>query len=239
MALSVSNLTKAVATNASSMSTSSISPSSNALILVAVATRNNLNVTANEPTVSGNGLTYEVIQTAIHDDIGSTRRRVTLFRALGASPTAGAVSVDLGGQTQTDIVVIVDQVTGVDTGGTNGSGAIVQSDKNTSSSATSLTVTLGSFSSANNYTYGAFSHNNASGETINPGSGFTELEEQDSASNISVQTEYLAGNDTTVDSSTSGSTAQNYGGIAIEIKEATAAGLTITSWTALSGVGQG
>jgi hypothetical protein len=146
-----------------------------------------------------------------------------VFRALGASPSSGTIAIDFGGQNQTDVVWVLDQLSGIDTSGTNGSGAAVQSVSNTdeTGTATSLTVTLAAFGSANNATFGAFS-NTVTGSTVTAGSGFTISGNVASGTNIRGTTEFRNDNDTTVDMSWSASSDQ-FGGIGIEVKAAAVA----------------
>ena len=143
------------ATDATSYATASVTPAANALILASFATRTGITADPNTPTLTGCGLTWEVVQSVVYDNTSSSRRRLTTFRAMGSSPSTGALTFDCGGQTQTGAVWSIDQFTNVDTSGTNGSGAVVQSAQsaildNSGTPATSLTVTLGAFSSPNN-----------------------------------------------------------------------------------------
>lgn len=221
MAISITSKLNGLGSNATSFATASWTPSANTLYLASVTTRTGITANPNIPTASGNGLTWVQIATILYDDSSSSRRRVTLFRAMGASPTTGALTFDEGGQTQTDGGWIIDEVTGMDTTGTNGSGAIVQSATNVDVvGATSLTVTLGAFASANNATYGSFGYTTG-GLAITIGSGFTQLADNTlGGSSTRVTTEWKSANDTTVDLSPDGT--QQMGGIALEIKQAVA-----------------
>mgnify|MGYP000930239427 CR=1 FL=1 len=233
MAVSGSNLTVgSSATDATSYNTASVSPTSNNLVLVSVA--NSLSGTPTTPSLSGNGLTYVQVNTVVYDASG-TQRRLTTFRALGASPSAGAITISFGATTQLNCIWVVDQFSGVDTSGTNGSGAVVQSATNSATSAPSaLTVTLAAFGSANNATYGSFSWND-NANTATPGTGFSELNEhQQATEQISIQSQWRADNDTSVDVSLTGATGE-IGGIAVEIKAATA---TVFHMLPILGVGQ-
>jgi len=236
MSIAISAVTtKASTGTVTSLATASISPTADSLILATVVSRLGSSVDPTEPTLSGNGLTWVVVGTSVFDNTSSSRRRITLFRSLGASPSAGALTADFAGQSQTSSLIVVDEASGVDTSGTNGSGAVVQSavNQDTSGSASSLTVTLGSFSGAGNATYGTFGYANPTYDAT-AGSGFTRLGNVvDSVPDIRGTTEYLLGNDTSVDM-TWGSGGE-VGGIAIEIKEAVAA--VTTHFLASMGVG--
>lgn len=225
MAVAAANLTQGgSAVAGSSYSTASITPGSNRLVLVEVSTRTNASVTPNTPTLSGNGLTWVQIGSSVDWDTGGTsRKRTSLFRSMGASPSTGALTFDFAGQSQTHCAWTVDECTGMDTSGTNGSGAIVQSASNqdTTGTATSLTVTLAAFSDADNATYGAFTEGN--NVQLTPGSGFSGVGFGTSGV-ISVTSIFKATNDTTVDASEA--VASELGGIAVEIKVAAVAAST-------------
>lgn len=214
--ISIANLTSGSDTDAgSTATTASISPSANKLILLSVASRTAISTDPNQPTVTGNGLTWEVVNSIVYDTTSSSRRRITLFRAMGSSPSSGAISIDFGGQAQDDAVVWnVDEVTGADTSGTNGSGAIVQSVTGKDEAAPAgLTVTLASFGNSNNATFGTFATDNNT--TFTAGSGFSILAQHTAGANtMAIVSEYKATNDTTVDIGSTGSV----GGIAVEIK---------------------
>lgn len=225
MALAFSNLTTgADIDGGSSSTTASVSPTSNALVLLAVDQRTGITADPNQPTATGNGLTWELVGTIVYDTTSSSRKRVTVLRALGASPSAGAITVDFGGQANTDVHWTVDQFTGVDTGGTNGSAAIVQAvtAKDETGSASSLTVTLAAFGSANNATYGGFGVSTNTALAV--GSGFTlGGTAQTYAGSAAIISEYNLANDTSVDITM---TASLVGGVAAEIKAAASASPT-------------
>ncbi len=209
MAITASNLTNSsTTTDANSYDIASITPSANKLILVSVLSRASSGTT-NVPTLSGNGLTYvEVVNYVTSENAN----RVTIFRAMGASPTTGAITIDFDGQTQIYCHWSVNEFTGIDTSGTNGSGAIVQSAGNTNSSTnTGLTVTLSAFESSNNAAYGSVRAGNA----VTPGSGFTELSQ--TTVDTRFQTQWKDSQDTTVDWTWSSSPAYAVG-CAVEIK---------------------
>lgn len=238
MALAASNLTSGVSnTDASSYDTASVSPTANALVLLSVSTRRNA-ATPAQPTASGCGLTWVVEKTQLSYSAGTPNRRLTIFRAMGSSPSTGVITISCT-DTQTEAAWSVDQITGTDTSGTNGSGAIVQSGSNNDGgvTATSCTITLSAFSSANNMAYGAKTHTDATATT--PGTGFTELAEQTSAENgTGFETEYKV-NDNTVDWSWTGS--NSWFAAALEIKQATTSiktinGLAVASVKTVNGL---
>lgn len=230
------NLTSgSTGSSTSSVTTASVSPTANKLQLLAVHSRNFTGSAPPAPTVTGCGLTWVQVATLQHDTGPTSLKRVTLFRAMGASPSTGTLTIDFAGDSQTDVCWSLDEFTGTDTSGTNGSGAIVQTvtAKDETGSATSITATLAAFGSVNNATYGAFAHvAPTNGVTASAGSGFTALASPlDTV--IGLITEFKTTNDTTVDGSLSGSSFE-LGMIASEIKAA-AAGVTGTLSSTLSG----
>lgn len=177
------------ATDASSYATASVTPTANALILASVF---NIAVGPATPTASGNGLTW----VAVASVAVVNNARTTLFRAMGASPTAGAITFDFGGQTQQNAHWTVTEVTGVDQSGTNGSGAVVQSATASGTSA-APSVTLAAFARAANGTYGVIGVNAT--DAITPGTGFTELSDTALVESNNIEDEWRVDNDTTVD----------------------------------------
>lgn len=142
-----------------------------------------------------------------------------VFRAMPSSDTSGVVSLHFEGDNAQFHWAIDETTDPVDTSGTNGSGAIVQvATGEADPPNTSITVTLGSFASASNGTWGVFRTTGGTGETV--GSGFTALANTISLGpdeNTVLFTEYKTGNDTTVDFSWT-NTDSTYFGMALEIK---------------------
>lgn len=220
MAIACASLTAGTdADGNSTATTASITPGANRLILLSVTSRTGITADPNQPTATGNSLTWVVINSIVWDSDSSSRKRTTLFRAMGSSPTTGAISIAFGGQNQTNVIWGVDECTGMDTTGTNGSGAIVQSatGKDETSGGGTLTITLGAFSGSGNATYGAFGGDyGVSGVT--EGSGFTKISEDDSSSEN--MTEFRPDNDTTVTAVEETDANFKIGGVAIEIRAA-------------------
>lgn len=177
-------------TDATSYVTASITPNPYRLVLCTV--RSKLSAGPAAPTVTGCGLTWVQV-----DSQASGAQRITLFRAMGAAPSAGALTIDFGAVTQESCGWSITEFSGVPTTGSNGANAIVQAKKATvNTTDTGMTVTLDPFASANNATYGCIA--TAVGvTTISPGTGFTELAENSSDSRI--EAEFRNDNDTSVD----------------------------------------
>jgi len=220
MTITKTNLTSGTnTTDATSFQTANITPTANRLVLLAVLSTI-ASTTPNTPTASGNGLTYVEIANITFHTIASPWSRLTIFRAMGASPTTGRITMDFGGQTQGSCNWSVAEFDGINTSGTHGSGAIVQSASNSAdASAGPLTVTLAAFGHADNATYATF----ASGlnGSFTPNGSLTEI--HDTAINspaATLETCWYAGNDTSPDATPN--TTGDLAGIAIEIKSATA-----------------
>lgn len=164
-AINVASGTSVVA--ASSYATPSILPIANALMLVAVSSKTTNSTVPNQPTLSGAGLTWEVVSSVVYQDVSTSRKRLTLFRALGPSPTAGALTFSFGGQNQASVQWVVDKFLGTDRTGSNGSGAIVQVATNVEMNAATLTTpaTLAAFTASADSTYAAFASDSAAGYT--------------------------------------------------------------------------
>lgn len=222
MAIVISNLTAGVNTStASSFNTASVSPSANNLILLSVSCRRTDSTQPVAPTVTGNGLTWVKVNEIYFDTDSTSRKSLFVFRAMGSSPSSGAITMDYGAQSITQTTWQVNQASGVDTSGTNGSGAIVQSatNKDEVSGGGTLTVTLSAFSNSNNATFGAFACDTVgAGPTV--GSGFTMIGSNDDQSNTVSQSgsEWKSTNDTSVDMTFASAAGAKMGGIAVEIK---------------------
>lgn len=190
--ITATNLTKGGSGTSSSENTASISPGANKLILVSVQTFLNAGVPP-IPTISGCGMTWVQIDTrrSSSDDDW----RITMFRGLSSSPSAGALTISFGG-TNNQAQWSVDELDNTSLSGTNGSGAIAQVASNDQAgTATGITVTLGAFANTLNATYGAVVLSGV--KAISPGSGFAEVIE--SQNNGTIETEFKTENDTSVD----------------------------------------
>jgi hypothetical protein len=208
-------------TATSPYTTASIAPGANRLVLLWVNDRG-----TGTPTVSsvvGNGLNWVQVNTVTFGSNG----RLTLYRAMGAAPTAGTVTISFSAAINRACWSIV-EYDGVNTSGTDGSGAVVQSVTGTAAS-TSLTVTLAAFANANNVATGGFS--TIINSTYTAGTGFGIYGSAVQATNLSIATEGLPTNDTTVDISVAAST--TIAGIAVEVrKEVTCAAVSDASYVA-------
>ncbi len=206
------------ATNATNYTTASVTPAANRLILLAaVATRNATNDCVNNDigTVTGNGLTWVAVAKQCFSTTAAPTHTVEIWRSMGATPSTGTINFAYSASTQLNAAWAVLECSAVNQSGTNGSGAVAQSGINAVEPGTSLTVTLGSFSASSNATLGVFAL--ANNVAITPGSGFTQLtnpQVDDAGNDISLQVQWTAANDTSVDATFASNDA---GGVAIEI----------------------
>lgn len=169
MPLTISTLTSGASTAVSSQASASITPAQNRLILAAV-TGNVGEGPPSAPTAAGNGLTWVSVGTVTFN---TDLYRLTLFRAMGAAPTAGAVTFTLG-ESQSAVTWWVGDIHGTDVTGANGAGAVVQAVTNSAAGgSTSLTMTLAAFAASTNGTLVviALTANN----DVTPGAGFTQV----------------------------------------------------------------
>lgn len=162
--------TDATTTGATSYATASITPTASRLLIATVGA-SIASAPVPTPTVSGNGLTWELVENT--DNTGSEIRSLFVFRALsGASPSAGAVTFNFG-STMSGCVWNVTEYDNYDTSGTNGSGAIAQSFGRVLSSSNSVAENFDTAVTASSQTHGAVQY--AAQENATAGSGWTLL----------------------------------------------------------------
>ena len=178
----------------SSVNTGSITPGSNKLVLVSIASGFSGGGLIT-PTISGCSMTWELVAS---DGSNTAGMESFIFRGMASSPTTGALTIDYGGVSRNFVKWSVDEGTGMDTSGTNGSGAIIQSNTNfiDSGASTGITVTLGAFANSGNATFGTVTYSTA-GDTVTVGSGFTQLF-NDTTTRVQV-VEWKNSSDTSVD----------------------------------------
>lgn len=194
--------------------TASATPTANRLQIAYVASA--AAAAVNTPTCTGQGLTWVQVATVAYV---AANRRLTVFRALGPSATAGALTFDFGGQTQTSVCWGQLEVSQTDTTGTDGSGAIVQAPSPATVGAGIGSIaapTLAAFEHVNNLAL-VISANDISG-TMTPDGAFTELTDVNiAAGNITLESQ-SARNVQTCTTTFSGTTAAGGGSISMEIK---------------------
>jgi len=207
-----------------SVATGSVSPTANRLVL-AVVFNAAFNVAQAEPpdTVAGAGLSFELIKSEADTTTGVC---ISMWRALSASPSSGAITATWSHSMYYGTISVT-EVDGIDTSGSNGAGAVVQSasSRDSSGSATSSAVTLSAFGNANNGA--AFGTGRTLAEatirTCTPDTGWTEIHDfgtnyASGAASASLETQFRASNDTTATGTWS--SAGYIHSVAIEIKAA-------------------
>jgi hypothetical protein len=196
--------------------TASIAPAANALVTVAVLGHNGTTA-APSPTVSGGGMAaWTQVSTVTFDGVATPHKRLTVFRALSASPGSGPLRITFTTM-EANCEWIVSQWTGVETSGTNGGNAIAQAASARGDNVTGLVVTLGAFATPGNVAYGTFGVRRSTAG-ITPGAGFTEIAERPSGETppSDLEAERSTG-DRTIDAQWSKA---NGGAIGLEIKAA-------------------
>ncbi|HXJ32144.1 MAG TPA: Ig-like domain-containing protein, partial [Gemmatimonadales bacterium] len=200
-------------TNTSTFTTASIAPAANALVTIAVLTHQ-ASAAAPDPTLTGGGMTSWQVVASVAYDGATPLDRLTIFRGMSAAPGSGPITI------QTSVTVsncqwVVSQWSGVNQSGTNGSGAIAQTNSATGAAVTTLTPTLAAFVSANDAAYGVFGVASAT-SVVTAGSGFTTIDQQPSGeSTVGDLFAEWAVNKPAV---TATWPSKNAGGLAVEIK---------------------
>jgi len=204
--------------DAISYSFAPVTASNDRLYVVFVSTSIGTGTAPAATSVSGAGLTFTEIGTAggLLYSASPGVRRIQAWRALvGSGAATGSIAISLGG-TSTGMDAVLLEFSGMDTSGTNGSGAVVQSATNQATGASALTVTLSAFASASNRPVAFFNHRAAEATTEKP--GYTELDDAlHSAPAAGAECEWNA---STADTTPSASwlTLAAVGGFALEIK---------------------
>lgn len=207
-------------TDATSYATASGTPAANKLQLLAVHSSQDTTDPAS-PTCTQASLTFALIDTHLWRSGQASNYRVSLYRALTASPAAGAVTIDFGGTTQTSCAwswAEVDE--DVDLGGSNGSGAIVQSQiasTGVGGTALALSAPLNAFTDPlRNLVYACWGHRISNG-SVTPKTGWSELHDFSGSTPLGgLETQWNTGEDLTPGGTLSA--AALWGGVGIEIR---------------------
>ncbi len=144
--------------------------------------------TAAAPTVTGNGITYDLVNT-----INSGNRRLSVLRGMSAAPSAGAVTLDFGATSVASVGWSITEFCGVNQTGVNGAGAVVQSvtGLDAGGAATTLTTTLAALEHANNVHLCAVGLSISS--TVTPDADFAEIaDDNEVGNNLTLETAWAA-----------------------------------------------
>lgn len=212
-AITVNSLTSGTSSaDATTYATSAFTATNNCLVLAGVHSRraSGSGSVVNATIPDAGGLTWEEV--AVVED--GVNRQIIILRSMASSASSSAQTLTFTGETQSQCSWSIAEFCGVDTSGTNGSGAIVQAPTGTTGTGTSSLITLSALTSASNLAYGLTAH--AATSATAPGTDFTEIHEQPQAETGSnTQTEYKL-NETSVTTSWSGSV--SWMALAAEIK---------------------
>lgn len=181
------------AVDGTTFNTASITPTANTPVYIGIAVRRTGSTPSDPTSVAGCNLTWAQEETQTY--ASSTVRRVIVWRGIGASPSAGALTITFP-ETETCCAWSVVECRSADTSGTAASGATLQSVPSTTTSGTTITSTLLSFESAKNV-HLCFVALDTVG-TATAGSGFANLGSNGPGENLSI-TSMWAVNDTTCD----------------------------------------
>lgn len=201
----------------------SITIHANQLVLLSFVMRNNVGVLPLAPTLGGT-LSATWVQVNATTPVYGGRARVFIYRTMVGANQTGTITVDPAPtETHRSFVWSVSEFSNVDTGGTNGSAAVVQSGiaVDDTATATSATINLSAFADPDNRAYGVIhTFNIGVAEAITEGTNFTEINHtqlNDGGAISDLSDEWAeSATDNSVD--WSWSTGADNGSIALEIK---------------------
>lgn len=198
--------------------TASTTNTANALLILAVAYGDTGGAPA-APTVTGLSLTWVKIDNQESGNVG-----FAFYRAMGASAT-GSLTITWAAGTDSAIWALCEFVGAAQTG-TNGSGAIIQTQKTNAGSQTAMTMTFGATPRADSAIYAGVGHNDTAGTMTAGAAGFTKRDDttQGTPSQHLATEDNMSGSATTTVNINS-SVAGNFGFIGLEIAPLTV-GLT-------------
>lgn len=118
MALAIAQTITASVSSGDTINLTSWSPSAYDLILIGIAARETKNGLVD--SIVGNGLSYTQVTNVTNDD---NKHRLRVYRAMGASPTSGSITITLDSNSD-PVQVVALRITGADTSGSSGSSAV-------------------------------------------------------------------------------------------------------------------
>jgi len=200
----------------SSFTTASFTPAANTLILAWVT--NSKDQALYIPTLSNsNGLNWVQVDSIGLSSIQNPSQQLTLFRAMGASPSAGSVTINFPA-TQKNCAWTIVQFDRVDITGSNGSGAVQQYKSSAVDSSNGWVIYLTNALQypAFNASVAGFANNQNQANVLSPGAGYTAtplVTEQ--TPNISLLAEWMIPGSTTIP--IVGTNSTDIAGIAVEL----------------------
>lgn len=219
--------------NVSSYTTTAFAVSANTLVTFAITGALVTGTGINTPTITCHGATWVLINSQA---VGNPERKLFVFRTLLANPSSSATcGYSFGGQVQGRSSYTVQEWNGVDTSGTNGSGAIVQSVPATGTG-TPCTATLAAYGSSDNRPY--FTCREGAAEAHTPEGGWIELSDPLPGEGMAHSAIWKNAADDTTPSITFPSGSAPWIAVAVEIK-ASAGGAGVGGRVIGSGLGAG
>ena len=235
MAIARNSLTSGSSdTDATSYATASITPTASRLL---IACYHSVNLTEGidptQPTLTGNGLTWTVVDSWVYRQFGDRYRLSVAAANTGGSPSTGTITFDHGAQTEEGASWSVFELNGTDV--SNGVSQcfpqFVHSTLN--AGGTSISLTLASAADSGNRPF--LCMGGGMNEDITPRTNWTEIHQAGATSpNVLIETQERLDTFETTASAT-WTTAILYGGIAFEVKIAGAAGGGATDPFGMSG----
>lgn len=162
--------------DATSIATSAVTPGSNRAVYAAVLGSSSAGDTT--PTATGCGLTWVAEESVLVS--ASNNRRLTVFRAMGAAPTPGAITFSWGATSQLSFAWSVVECDDVETGGASAALATRQSVTATGTGVVTIAPTLAALEHANNLHLCFVGLSIGTG--ITPDADFAELSDDGAAS---------------------------------------------------------
>lgn len=174
---------------------------------------------------SSNPVTFVQSNTKTYNTVATPLSRIVSYRGMNASAdsNAGTLTLTLSGSVSC-CHFIISEFSGVDTSGTNGSGAVLQETVgNNGDSVNTLNVVLSALSNSNNRPWSAASTNKVC--TFTPDSNYTEIGDVSAGGSEVFAINSQWGSTGTGDltcTHTPSTTANNMGGISVELVAASA-----------------
>lgn len=204
--VTATSLTQGQGAAGTSIATASITPAANQLLLLHVVTATS-GGGATPSSITGNGLTWTLV-----DDVALGNVRSTVYSAIGASPSAGAITINYS-VAQTNALWQVVQLNNAATSGT-----VVQHAVGSANN-TAVSATLGAGPTPGNAVLGFLAHNSTTADPTPGPDAYVAVTAQQTRSTPSVKQwiEFSQSPQSATVTATNPS-AGNYGFVAVEIK---------------------